>query len=256
MRTPVIAGNWKMHKNVNEAIDFFSAFRDRGNREGVETVICAPFPALPALTEEAKGSRIGLGAQNMHWEEEGAFTGEVSPTMLKALPIDYVIIGHSERRIHFAESDEMVRLKTRSALDHGLTPIVCVGETLEEREAEQTREVVRRQVVAAIRGLSSDGVTRLILAYEPVWAIGSGKSATAEDADEVIRFVRKTVADQYDQQVANEVRILYGGSVKPANIDSFLAMGEIDGALVGGASLDPESFARLVEAAHRRGDLK
>lgn len=254
MRTPVIAGNWKMYKNVNEALDFLSAFRERGERDGVESVICAPFVSLPALTEAAEGTRIGIGAQNMHWEEEGAFTGEVSSTMLNALGVGYVVLGHSERRTHFAEKDETVRLKTRSALDHDLVPIVCVGETLEEKEADRTREVVRQQVVEAVRGLSSDEMTRVILAYEPVWAIGTGKSATAEDAGDVIRFIRKTVADQYDQQVANEVRILYGGSVKSANIDSFLAIGDIDGALVGGASLDPDSLSQLVEAAaERRG---
>ncbi|MFC4077516.1 triose-phosphate isomerase [Salinithrix halophila] len=253
MRTPVIAGNWKMYKTVNEALEYFTSFREKGEAEGVETVLCAPFVALPALVEAAKGSRIGIGAQNMHWEEEGAFTGEVGPSMLNAVGVPYVVIGHSERRTYFAETDEAVNKKTQSAISHDLVPIVCVGETLEEKEADRTQEVVREQVVKALAGLSSDEVTQVVLAYEPVWAIGSGKSATAEDAEEVIRFVRKTVADQYDQQVANDIRILYGGSVKPGNIDSFLEQPDIDGALVGGASLDADSFARLVEAAAKRG---
>ncbi|GGA44808.1 triosephosphate isomerase [Kroppenstedtia guangzhouensis] len=255
MRTSVIAGNWKMYKTVAEALEFFSRVKLADNRDRVETVVCAPFVTLPALVKEAKESGIRIGAQNMHWEEEGAYTGEISPSMLTALAVTHVIIGHSERRAYFAETDETVRLKTRSALDHQLTPIVCVGETLEEREAGRTRELVREQVVAAIQGLSSREVCHLILAYEPVWAIGTGRSATAEDATDVIRFIRKSVADQFDQQVANQVRILYGGSVKPDNIETFLQSGEIDGALVGGASLDSDSFARLVEAAARRGDL-
>lgn len=254
MRTPVIAGNWKMYKTEAEALEYFSSFRSSEKAEGVETVLCAPYIALPSLAKQGVGSGVGIGAQNMHWEDEGAYTGEVSPSMLTALQVTHVIIGHSERRAYFAETDETVRLKTKSALDHNLIPIVCVGETLEERGAERTREVVREQVVAAIRGLSSEKASRLILAYEPVWAIGSGQSATAEDAADVIRFIRKSVADQFDQQVANEVRILYGGSVKPDNIGSFLRFGDIDGALVGGASLDPGSFRTLVEATAKRGE--
>lgn len=244
-----------MYKTVTEALEFFSKVEFAGKTDRVETVVCAPFVALPALVQETKASGIQIGAQNMHWEEEGAYTGEISPSMLTALGVTHAIIGHSERRAYFAETDESVRLKTRSALDHQLTPIVCVGETLEEREAGRTRELVREQVVAAIRGLSSEEACRLILAYEPVWAIGTGRSATVEDATDVIRFIRKSVADQFDQQVANEVRILYGGSVKPDNIQSFLDTEEIDGALVGGASLDLNSFARLVEVAAQRGDL-
>lgn len=250
MRKPVMAGNWKMYKTVEEALTFLSSFKDSG--EGVETVLCAQYLSLPSLAKAAEGTRINIGAQNLHWEQEGAYTGEISPVMLKEINVSHVIVGHSERRTYFAETDDSVNRKTKSALDHGLVPIVCVGETLEEREGEQTQNVVRHQVVEAFKGLSSDEVIRSILAYEPVWAIGTGKASTAEDAGEVIRFIRKTVADLYDQQVANEVRILYGGSVKPANIESFLAIPDIDGGLVGGASLDPDSFAQLVVAAAKR----
>ncbi|GGE04081.1 triosephosphate isomerase [Marinithermofilum abyssi] len=255
MRTPIIAGNWKMHKTVNEALDYFASFKGAA-KEGVEIVLCVPFPALYPLAKEAKGTGIGIGAQNMHFEEAGAFTGEVSPGMLTSLGVEYVILGHSERRTLFGETDEAVNQKVQAAVKHGLTPIICVGETLEEREEDRTREIVRDQVVKAISGFRSEEVKKMVLAYEPVWAIGSGKASTAEDAQEVIQFIRNVVADQYDQQVANEIRIQYGGSVKPNNIDSFLAQPDIDGALVGGASLDPESFGQLVAAAAQRGDSK
>ncbi|SFS32156.1 triose-phosphate isomerase [Marininema halotolerans] len=256
MRTPVIAGNWKMYKTVDQALDFMNALRERGEVSGVEQVVCASFVALPALAQATSGTGVGIGAQTMHWEEEGAYTGEVSPTMLQDIDVPYVIIGHSERRTYFAETDETVNKKTKSALDHDLTPIVCIGETLEEKEADRTQETVRDQVAKALDGRSSAEASRVILAYEPVWAIGTGKSATADDADEVIRFIRKTVADQLDHDVARDIRILYGGSVKPSNIDSFLERPDIDGALVGGASLDPNSFGQLVDAAAKRGDSK
>lgn len=251
MRKPVIAGNWKMHKTSAEARAFFRALKAAKETKGVETVICAPFTALPALVEAAKDSGIGIGAQNMHWEEKGAFTGEISPVMLKDLGVQYVILGHSERRSYFAETDETVNKKVHAAFAHDLIPIVCVGETLEEREAGQTKQVVGQQVEKALAGLASEQVKRVIIAYEPVWAIGSGKASTADDAQEVIGFIRKMVANQYDQQVANEVRIQYGGSVKPDNIGAFLDQPDIDGALVGGASLEPESFDRLVSASVR-----
>lgn len=251
MRKPVIAGNWKMHKTSAEARAFFRALKAAKETKGVETVICAPFTALPALVEAAKDSGIGIGAQNMHWEEKGAFTGEISPVMLKDLGVQYVILGHSERRSYFAETDETVNKKVHAAFAHELIPIICVGETLEEREAGQTKQVVGQQVEKALAGLASEQVKRVIIAYEPVWAIGSGKASTADDAQEVIGFIRKMVANQYDQQVANEVRIQYGGSVKPDNIGAFLDQPDIDGALVGGASLEPESFDRLVSASVR-----
>lgn len=242
-----------MYKTIAEALDYVEGFRAK-EADGVETVLCGPYLTLPALVEAAKDSAVGIGAQNMHWEKEGAFTGEISPAMLQEAGIPYVIVGHSERRALFGETDEAVRNKVKAALTHDLIPILCVGETIEEREAERTQEVVRTQVVEAVRGLSSTKMTRVIVAYEPVWAIGTGRSATADDAQNVIAFVRRTLADQFDQQVANQVRILYGGSVKPANIDALLEKDDIDGALVGGASLDPESFSQLVDAAVRRGN--
>lgn len=248
MRIPVIAGNWKMHKTIDEAKTFLKTLISGELPEDVETVICAPFTALAPLVEAAEKG-IGIGAQNLHWAEEGAFTGEVSARMLTDIGVRYVIIGHSERRAYFAETDETVNRKGKTALKHGLIPIICVGESLEEREQEKTKQVVREQIVRALEGLGSEEVKRMIFAYEPIWAIGTGRASTAEDAGEVIGFIRRTIADLYDQQVANEVRILYGGSVKPNNIDTFLAESEIDGALVGGASLDPESFRQLVAAA-------
>lgn len=242
-----------MHKTIPEAIDFLKTFRSH-ERGGVEAVLCGPFLTLPALVEATKGGTIGVGAQNMHWEEEGAFTGEVSPFMLQDLGVRYVIVGHSERRTLFGEKDESVRNKVKAALTHQLVPILCVGETIEERESGQTQEVVRRQTVEAVRGLSSQEMTRVIVAYEPVWAIGTGRSATADDAQDVIAYIRRTLADRFDQAVANQVRILYGGSVKPGNIEGLLEKEDIDGALVGGASLEPESFGLLVDAAGRRGN--
>ena len=249
MRIPVIAGNWKIHKTVKEALSFLSTLRSGTLPGNVETVICAPYPALPGLVEAAEETGIGIGAQNLHWAEEGAYTGEVSARMLTDIGVRYTIIGHSERRAYFAETDESVNRKGKTALKHGLVPILCVGESLEERESGKTKHVVREQIVRALDGFGSEEVKRLIVAYEPVWAIGTGRASTAEDAGEVIGFIRRTIADLYDQQVAGEVRILYGGSVKPDNIGRFLAETEIDGALVGGASLDPESFRQLVAAA-------
>ncbi|SFI62385.1 triose-phosphate isomerase [Thermoflavimicrobium dichotomicum] len=253
-RTPVIAGNWKMYKTVEEAKEFLRALPLSTLPDDVEVVICAPYLCLPSLAEQAQGSKVGIGAQNVHWETEGAYTGEISIPMLKAVGVQYVIIGHSERRAYFGETDETVNKKVKAAVKTGLIPIICVGETLEERENEQTKAVVERQVRAAIDGLSSDQVKKAIIAYEPVWAIGTGKASTAEDAGEVISFIRKTVAAGYDWQIANEVRIQYGGSVKPENIASFLEQTDIDGALVGGASLKPDSFMALVLAASRKGD--
>jgi triosephosphate isomerase len=249
MRKPVIAGNWKMHKTAEEAVTFAAELKKADLPGEVEAVICAPYLALPALVEELSGTGIGIGAQNVHFEQQGAFTGEVSVPMLKAAGVEYVIIGHSERRAYFAETDETVNKKVKAALNGGLIPIVCVGETLAERENDQTKEVVRRQVKAASEGLASDEMKKTIIAYEPVWAIGTGKASTAEDAEEVCSFIRKTIADQFDQQVANEVRIQYGGSVKPENIRSFIGQPNIDGALVGGASLKADSFIQLVHAA-------
>ncbi|MGA8942734.1 MAG: triose-phosphate isomerase [Thermoactinomyces sp.] len=249
MRKPVIAGNWKMHKTVSEALDFVKELKDTVLPSDVEAVLCAPFLALPALVAETKETGIGIGAQNVHYEEQGAFTGEISMPMLQEVGVKYVIIGHSERRAYYNETDESVNKKTKAAHGYGFTPIVCVGEVLEEREKGQTGEVVTSQVKAAVQGLSAQEMEKTIIAYEPVWAIGTGKASTAADAQEVCRLIRTTIADLFGSSVADKVRIQYGGSVKPENIASFMEQADIDGALVGGASLKAESFSRLVKAA-------
>lgn len=249
MRMPIIAGNWKMHKTVAEALAFWEQVKERSKPEEVEAVICAPYLALPSLVEAAKSSDIGIGAQNVHWEREGAYTGEVSPAMLAQQGVGYCIVGHSERRTYFAETDEAVNKKTKALLHENIVPIICVGEQLGERESEQTKSVVKRQVTNALADLPAREVERLIVAYEPVWAIGTGKTATAEDANDVITYIRRVIADLYPQPVADKVRIQYGGSVKPDNIGRFMAQSDIDGALVGGASLDPDSFWALLDAS-------
>lgn len=244
-----------MHKTVAEARDFAHAVRARIPGEKVDTVICAPFTALDALVQElADYPSVSVGAQNMHWEESGAYTGEISPGMLTSIGVTYVIIGHSERREYFAETDETVNKKTKAAFAHGLIPIVCVGENLEQREDGRTKEWVRSQVLGAVEGLSSEQAKQLIIAYEPIWAIGTGKSSSADDAQDVIAFIRSTVEDAFDAQVAAHVRIQYGGSVKPDNIAAYMGQPDIDGALVGGASLTSDSFLQLVEGA--RGGRK
>ena len=248
-RTPVIAGNWKMHKTVGEAQEFARAIREYKPAGDVGMVICAPFTALPALVEELKGSAVKVGAQNMHHEASGAYTGEVSPGMLTDVGVNYVIIGHSERREYFAETDETVNQKVKAAFANGLLPIVCVGENLEQRESGQTKEFVREQVIRAVEGLSSEQAKQLVIAYEPIWAIGTGKSSSADDAQDVIGFIRSTVEDAFDSQVSSQVRIQYGGSVKPENIASYMAQPDIDGALVGGASLAADSYLQLVQGA-------
>jgi len=249
MRTPIIAGNWKMFKTVGEAIAFVNEVKGKAEVEGVESVICAPFTALPALAEAVKGTKLKIGAQNMHWEESGAYTGEISGAMLKDLGVDYVIIGHSERRAYFAETDETVNRKVHAAFRYGITPIICVGEKLEEREAGQTKEVCRVQTEAALQGLTAEQAAQAVIAYEPIWAIGTGKSSTADDANEVIGYIRERVAAVFGSEVAGKIRIQYGGSVKPNNIREFMQQSEIDGALVGGASLEPASYIQLVEGA-------
>ncbi|MFD1957037.1 triose-phosphate isomerase [Paenibacillus thailandensis] len=249
MRKPIIAGNWKMFKTVSEAESFFSEVKGKAEVEGVESVICAPFTALPALVQAAKGTSIAIGAQNLHFEDSGAYTGEVSGIMLKELGVKYVIIGHSERRAYFAETDEIVNKKVHAAFRHGLTPIVCVGEKLEEREAGQTKDVCKTQTVAAFQGLSAEQAAEVVIAYEPIWAIGTGKSSTAADAQDVIGYIRGIVASLYGETTASAVRIQYGGSVKPNNVAEYMREADIDGALVGGASLEPASYIALVEGA-------
>ncbi|MFC4411478.1 triose-phosphate isomerase [Chungangia koreensis] len=249
MRKPIIAGNWKMYKTLEEATQFAEEVKGLApDPEKMDAVICSPAPYLAQLVQVLDGYPVAVGAQNMHYEDEGAFTGEVSPVQLKDLSVQYVIIGHSERREYFNETDEAVNKKAKAALKYELTPIICVGETLEEREAGNTEKKVSTQVKAALEGLNDSQVKQSVIAYEPIWAIGTGKTATAEDANEVCGAIRKTVAELYSDETAQAVRIQYGGSVKPENIDELLSMEHIDGALVGGASLKSDSFAKLLEA--------
>ena len=245
MRKPIIAGNWKMHKTIAEALEFVSDLKDRVNNEKVEAVICAPFTLLKDLKEATKGTSIKVGAQNMHFEEKGAFTGEISPLMLKELDMDYVIIGHSERRQYFNETNETVNKKVLKALEVGIDPILCVGETLEEREAGNTKDICKVQVEKALENVSKEDIAKVVIAYEPIWAIGTGKTATSEDANDVIAYIRQVVANLY-KDLANEVRIQYGGSVKPSNVGEIMNQSDIDGALVGGASLEANDYIQLV----------
>lgn len=245
MRKPIIAGNWKMHKTITEALEFVNEVKDRVNNDKVEAVICAPFTLLKDLKQATKGTNIKIGAQNMHFEEKGAFTGEISPLMLKELDMDYVVIGHSERRQYFNETDETVNKKVLKALEVGIDPILCVGETLEEREAGNTKDVCKVQVEKALENVSKEDLAKVVIAYEPVWAIGTGKTATSEDANDVIAYIREVVANLYGE-LANEVRIQYGGSVKPSNVAEIMNQSDIDGALVGGASLEANDYVELV----------
>ncbi|MGD6961331.1 triose-phosphate isomerase [Fictibacillus phosphorivorans] len=252
MRKPIIAGNWKMNKTLTEARSFVEEVKGLvPSAETVDSVICAPALFLDSLADESEGTPLGIGAQNMHFEESGAFTGEISPVMLKDLNVQYVILGHSERRELFSETDELVNQKTHAAFKHGLTPIVCVGETLEQREADKTKDVVKEQTEKGLSGLTDEQMKQTVIAYEPVWAIGTGKTASSEDANEVCAYIRSVVADQFSQDVADAVRIQYGGSVKPDNIKELMGMSDIDGALVGGASLEPKSYLQLLEGVSR-----
>lgn len=249
MRKPIIAGNWKMHKTASEAVSFVEEVKGLiPSADKVDAVVCSPALFLDRLVQNVEGSELKVGAQNMHWEESGAFTGEISPVALKDLGVTYVVLGHSERREMFAETDETVNKKVLSSFQHGLTPIVCCGETLEEREAGKTNDLVGDQVKKALTGLTADQVKTTVIAYEPIWAIGTGKSSTAEDANEVCAHIRQVVGAEFGQDAADAVRIQYGGSVKPANIAEYMAQPDIDGALVGGASLEAQSFLQLLEA--------
>ena len=250
MRTPLIAGNWKMYKTPSEAIVLAEeVVKAMSALDGIEVVVCPPFTALAAVGQVIAGSRIGMGAQDLHWAKEGAYTGEVSAEMLRDLGCRYVIVGHSERRQYFGETNENVNKKSLAALGSGLTPIICVGETLSERETGRAHHVVEAQVKGALSGLAPGQVRALTFAYEPVWAIGTGRTATPEQAEEMHAHVRKTIAGLFGADVAQGVRILYGGSVKPENAGELLQRSEIDGALVGGASLHADSFALIVKAA-------
>ena len=245
MRKPIIAGNWKMHKTIAEAVAFVNEIKGKLNDEAVDAVICAPFTLLKDLKEATKGTNVKIGAQNMHFEEKGAFTGEISPLMLKELDIDYVVIGHSERREYFNETDETCNKKVLKALEVGIDPILCCGETLEERETDKTKDVVKEQIVAGLANVKAEDLKKVVIAYEPIWAIGTGKTATAEQANDVIAYIREVIASIYGE-LANEVRIQYGGSVKPGNVVEIMGQSDKDGALVGGASLEPADYMALV----------
>ena len=247
MRKPVMAGNWKMYKTPAETVAFFEKFRPlAGQAEHCEVVICPPFTNLAAAVEAVQGTRIHIGAQNIAWAKEGAFTGEISGPMIVAAGATYAIVGHSERRQYFAETDETVLKRTLAALEFGLSPIVCVGERLEERESGHTEAVLARQFQNGIAGLSEQQFARIVIAYEPVWAIGTGKTATPEIAADTHRAIRGQVRAKFGKEAGDAIRILYGGSVKPDNTRSLMAQPEIDGVLVGGASLDAVSFAGIV----------
>jgi triosephosphate isomerase len=248
-RTPFIAGNWKMNKTVAEAEQFIAALLPQMySTDGVDVAICPPYLALQAMVDSARGSRVGVYAQNMHEAESGAFTGEVAAPMLAELDVDGVVLGHSERRQYFNETDRSLQQKVPRALEAGLTPILCVGETEEEREREETERKLRHQVQEGLDKVPIERLREVVVAYEPVWAIGTGLTATAEQAQEAVAFVRALV-EGFDKAAGQAVRILYGGSLKPDNAEELLSLPDVDGALVGGASLDPGDFARIVEIA-------
>ena len=248
MRKPIIAGNWKMYKDINEAIELTAAIK-RGafEVENVETVICPPYTNLSEVGEMLVESNVGVGAQNCHWEKEGAYTGEISVSMIKSVGCSYVIIGHSERRKYFGETDQTVNKKVASAIDGGLIPIMCVGETLDEREAGKTMEVVKQQVLGGLEGFEEGYLEKLILAYEPVWAIGTGKTATPDQAEEVHGVIRSLLSERFSPAFAESRRILYGGSVNPGNVKELMSEKDIDGGLIGGASLKSDSFVEMIK---------
>lgn len=249
-RKPVIAGNWKMFKTVAETVSFFDEFKPLvAGADHCEILLCTPFPALTAAVDTVRGTGIAVGAQNLYWEKQGAFTGEVSAPMIKAAGCSHVLVGHSERRQYFGETDATVLKRTLAALEEGLTPVVCVGETLDERESGSTEAVLATQLTDGLGALTPEQFSRIIIAYEPVWAIGTGRTATPEIAEEAHRFIRQKVAEKFGDALAAGVRILYGGSVKPDNVNSLMACENIDGGLVGGASLKPSDFAKIVHYA-------
>lgn len=246
MRIPIIAGNWKMHKNVGESLETARQLDELVADSAVEVVICAPFTSLSALS--ALGlNKVKIGAQNMHFEDQGAYTGEVSAAMLVDVGCEYVILGHSERREIFEENDELINKKVVKALKSNLKPILCVGETLEQRNAGGTEDVVVAQTTKALTGVTAEQLPKVVIAYEPIWAIGTGKTSNGNDANKVIGSIRQTLAELYNQDLAQQVRIQYGGSVKPENIAEFMEQAEIDGALVGGASLDAKDFMGIID---------
>ena len=247
MRIPFIAGNWKMFKTKAEAIAFAEEFRELYKDTDVQPAICAPFTNLEALKEAFAGTEIKVGAQNVHFADEGAFTGEISVSMLEEIGVDFCIVGHSERRQYFGETDETVNKKLKKLFEGPIRPILCVGESLEERDADKAFDVVGGQIKADLEGIDAADVKKLVIAYEPIWAIGTGRTATPDQAEEMCAFIRKTLIEIYGEEVSDEVIIQYGGSVKPANATEIMNMDEIDGALVGGASLKPEDFMEIID---------
>ena len=246
MGRKIIAGNWKMNMLPNEAMEFITKLSEKIRDTQNEVILCVPYTDLFYSLLTAQGTNIKIGAQNMHWEEKGAYTGEIAPKMLKCINVEYVIIGHSERRQYFAETDEMVNKKVKSAMQNSLKPIVCVGENLEQKENNKTNEIITTQTQKALEGLTNSQVESTIIAYEPIWAIGTGKTASKEDANNAIKEIRNKIREIYGEQTAGKVKILYGGSVKPENAKELFDTSDIDGALVGGASLNVHEFEKIV----------
>ncbi len=244
MRKPIIAGNWKMNNTIEEGKNLLESIKAKELAEDVETLVCVPFTFLAEAKRILDGSEVKLGAQNMHYADSGAYTGEISPLMLKELNVEYVLIGHSERRQYFQEDNKLINKKIKSALAHGINPILCVGESLEEREAGREVEVVNKQVDEALEGI--DDIENIVIAYEPVWAIGTGKTASADDANNMLRSIRENLEKTYNSEVSQKIRLQYGGSVKPNTIKELMDKEEVDGALVGGASLNADDFSKLV----------
>jgi len=247
MRKKIIAGNWKMNKTPKQAVEFVNELKEKVAGAEADVVVCPTFVCLPAVVEATKGTNIKVGAQNIHWADNGAFTGEISGEMLKEVGVEYVIIGHSERRQYFGETDETVNNRLKAALKYDLVPIVCVGELLEERENGTTNEVLERQTVGALKDIEPEAVSNMVIAYEPVWAIGTGKTASSDDANDACKFIRSIVEKLYNKEVADKVRIQYGGSVKPSNANELFTTSDIDGGLVGGASLKTDDFTAIVK---------
>lgn len=246
MRKKVIAGNWKMNMLPNETINFIEGLSQEIKDVKNEIILCVPYTDLFYALLTAQNTNIKIGAQNMHWKEKGAYTGEISGQMLKSIGVEYVIIGHSERRQYFAETDETVNLKVKSALENNLKPIICVGETLEQREHGETEKIIESQIKLALKDLTKEQIRAIIIAYEPVWAIGTGKTATPEEENNVIKYIRKQIKELYNEEIAENIIIQYGGSVKASNAEELFNMSDIDGALVGGASLNFKEFSEIV----------
>lgn len=247
MRTPIIAGNWKMNNTKEAGVKLISELAPLVKDAQATVVVCPTFTTLDAVIKAVSGTNIHVGAQNVHWEEKGAYTGEIAPSMLKELGVEYVVIGHSERREYFGETDETVNKRVKAAIAASIVPIMCCGESLETREAGTTNAFVGAQVKAGLAGLTAEQVANIVIAYEPIWAIGTGKTATSDQANEVCKFIRETVAAEFGQEAADKVRIQYGGSVKPATIAELMGKSDIDGALVGGAALKADDFSKIVK---------